>query len=87
MTSASEIVRETLKEKGEKSVETIQEELKRRFLEEGLPEPLKIEEVGSESRVNPNCDNHGNLEGRFQYRVNHGDGKYSDPWWTDWKCL
>lgn len=46
--------------------------------------PKKIEEYDRESRLNPDCAN--GSEFRIAWRVNHGDGTYSDPWWGDWTC-
>lgn len=87
MSSVAEIVKEVVQGNGGKPVDGLLETLNDRLSKAGLAAPLKVVEIDRKTRINPDCNNYGNLEATIQYHVDHGDGTFSDPWWTDWKCL
>lgn len=87
MASVADIVKEGLQEHGNKSVEGLEDSLKKRLVAAGLEAPLRVVELDRKTRINPDCNNYGNIEATIQYQVEHGDGTVSPPWWTDWKCL
>jgi hypothetical protein len=82
--SISNIVSNIVSEAEGKTGEQVTEELDARLNEAGHT-PLKVVKTGeTESRENANCPS--GVEGREEYKVDHGDGTFSDPWWGPWSC-
>jgi len=82
MDSISNIVADIVSKAGGKSGEQVTEEL----TAAGVVAPLKVVATGNvEKRRAPDCPNA--YEVREEYKVDHGDGTFSDPWWGPWECL
>lgn len=82
MTSAIEVAKRLVASNRDKSAEDIVALVNAEL--SASDQPSRIEEYDRESRLNPDCPN--GSEFRIAWRVNHGDGSYSDPWWGDWTC-
>ena len=84
MDSISNIVAEIVSEAGGKDGEQVTEELNAR-LGEGGHAPLKVVKTGNvTTRDNASCPS--GVEACEEYKVDHGDGTFSDPWWGPWFC-
>lgn len=85
MDSISKIVEDTLTEADGKSVEQITDVLNKRIAEAGIDAPLKVVATGNvDKRTNNDCPS--TVEACKEYKVDHGDGTFSPPWWGPWEC-
>jgi hypothetical protein len=85
MESITNIVSQIVSQADGKTGEQVTEELDAR-LEEAGHSPLKVVKTGNiEKERDADCPNAYRV--REEYKVDHGDGTFSDPWWGPWECL
>ena len=85
MDSIANIITEIVKQAEGKSVDQVEAELKAALADVGHA-PLKVVKTGNIQRErDADCPNAFRV--REEYRVDHGDGTFSDPYWGPWECL
>jgi hypothetical protein len=85
MDPISDIVSNVVSQATGKDDAQVTEELTASLAEAGHS-PLKVVKTGNiDKRQNDSCAS--GIEACEEYKVDHGDGTFSDPWWGPWFCF